>query len=218
MKCKQCGTEFESKFCPECGAKAETESSALPQQASDQKHQTPSVQTKNTKKKNKPFFLRWWFILLVIVVVVIASGDKIKWSDMELGTMISDLPFLIETSYESIKERFGAILGTPESDEQSVSIESEYNTDPDGLSPDFKMAMDSYEEFMDEYCALMKKYSESDGTDLGLLMDYANYVEKYAKFVSDFEEWEDEDMNAAETAYYIEVQARVNQKLLEVAE
>ena len=40
---------------------------------------------------------------------------------------------------------------------------------------------------------------------------------KYSKFVEDFEKWDDEDMNAAESAYYLEVQTRVNKKLLEVA-
>lgn len=85
-----------------------------------------------------------------------------------------------------------------------------------GLSDDFKAAMDSYEEFMDEYCEFMKKYSESDGTDVSLLIDYTDYMSKYAKLIEDFEKWESEDLNAAETAYYIDVQARVSKKLLEV--
>lgn len=106
---------------------------------------------------------------------------------------------------------------TPENTDQPASNEPEANSNPDGLDPDFKVAMDSYEEFMDEYCAFMKKYSESDGTDLSLLADYAKYMEEYADFVSDFDKWEAEDMTTAETAYYIEVQTRVNQKLLEVA-
>ena len=33
-----------------------------------------------------------------------------------------------------------------------------------------------------------------------------------------FEKWENEEMNAAETAYYIDVQARVSKKLLEAAQ
>lgn len=85
-----------------------------------------------------------------------------------------------------------------------------------GLDPDFKAAMDSYEKFMDEYVAFMKKYN-ANPTDMSLLTDYADYMSKYADFVEDFEKWEDEEMNAAETAYYIEVQARVSKKLLEVA-
>lgn len=85
----------------------------------------------------------------------------------------------------------------------------------DAISSDFKKAMDNYEDFMDEYIAFMKKYESSNGTDISLLTDYANYVSKYAEMVEEFAKWENEDMNTAETAYYIEVQTRVSKKLLE---
>lgn len=88
----------------------------------------------------------------------------------------------------------------------------------DGIRPEFKTAMDSYENFMNEYVNFMKKY-KADPSDMSLLMDYTDYMSKYSEFVEDFEEWEDDDdMNAAETAYYIDVQARVSKKLLEIAE
>lgn len=86
-----------------------------------------------------------------------------------------------------------------------------------GLDPDFKAAMDSYEEFMDDYVAFMKKY-KANPNDLSLLADYSDYLSDYADFVEDFEKWDDEELNAAETAYYIDVQARVSKKLLEVAQ
>ena len=96
------------------------------------------------------------------------------------------------------------------SSEPDRSSEAEGNANV--LDPDFKAAMDSYEAFMDEYVAFMKKYAESDGSDPGIFTDYADY----ATFCADFEQWENEDLNAAETAYYLEVQARVAEKLLTV--
>lgn len=87
----------------------------------------------------------------------------------------------------------------------------------DGLRSDFKEAMDSYEVFFDEYVAFMKKYSESDGSDLTLLSDYMTYMDKYTDMMEDFEAWDSANMSTAETAYYLEVQTRVNQKLLEAA-
>ena len=86
-----------------------------------------------------------------------------------------------------------------------------------GLGKEFKEAMDSYEAFIDEYCTFMKKYTKSNGTDMTLLADYAKYVSKLEDANKKFDKWEDEEMNAEETAYYIEVQTRVNKKLLEVA-
>ena len=76
--------------------------------------------------------------------------------------------------------------------------------------------MDSYEEFFDEYVAIMRKYKENPA-DLSILTDYSNYMSQYADMMQKLEKWENEDLNAAETAYYIDVQARISKKLLEVA-
>lgn len=87
-----------------------------------------------------------------------------------------------------------------------------------GIRPEFKKAMDKYEKAMNEYVDFMKKYKDSDGTDLGLLADYASYMNKYAEACDDFDEWDEDDLNNAELAYFIDVQARVNKKLLEIAD
>lgn len=84
------------------------------------------------------------------------------------------------------------------------------------LRSDFKEAMDSYEKFIDEYVAFVKKYS-ANPNDSDLISDYAEYMRRYADMMTKFEKWESEDMNAAETAYYIEVQTRVSKKLLEIS-
>lgn len=99
---------------------------------------------------------------------------------------------------------------------ETKATEPAQNTAPaNGLRTDFINAMDSYEAFMDEYCEFMKKYNASNGTDLQLLASYAEYMRKYADTVQAFDAWKDNDMNEAETAYFLEVQLRVNQKLLE---
>ena len=105
---------------------------------------------------------------------------------------------------------------TPEPDPTEKEPDKDISNNS-GIDPDFKAAMDSYEKFMDEYVAFMKKYKENP-SNLGLLADYAKYMSKYADFVEDFEKLADEEMNAAETAYYIDVQARVSKKLLEITE
>ena len=113
--------------------------------------------------------------------------------------------------------------------EETTSADAENKTDTasqntennesqtDGIRADFKSAMDSYEKFFDEYVAIMKKYANNPN-DMSILGDYTKYMGKYAKMMEDFEKWESEDMNAAETAYYIEVQGRISKKLLEVAQ
>ncbi len=86
-----------------------------------------------------------------------------------------------------------------------------------GMRKDFKEAMDSYEAFMNEYVEFMKKY-ESNPNDAKLLADYAKYMSKYADMCDKFDKWESQDLNTTEQAYYIDVQARVSKKLLEVSD
>ena len=104
---------------------------------------------------------------------------------------------------------------TPDTTEKTPDT-TEKAPDDGGVDPDFKAAMDNYEKFMNDYVAFLKKY-QSNPSDLGLLADYAKYMSDYADAVKAFEKWEDEDLNDAELAYYIEVQSRVSKKLLEVA-
>jgi len=52
---------------------------------------------------------------------------------------------------------------------------------------------------------------------MSILTDYANYMGQYTGMMQKFEKWENEDLNTAEAAYYVDVQARITKKLLEVA-
>ena len=90
------------------------------------------------------------------------------------------------------------------------------NATNDSIDAEFKAAMDSYEAFFDEYVAIMKKYKDNP-MDMSILADYANYMGQYTDMMQKFEKWENEDLNTAELAYYIDVQARITKKLLEVA-
>ena len=99
----------------------------------------------------------------------------------------------------------------------TVSTEKETpKEEHSGLDPDFKAAMDSYESYMYEYVAFMKKY-QNNPNDPGLMSDYVTHLSKYTEFAEAFAKWEKTEMNDAEMAYYLEVQSRVNKKLLEIA-
>lgn len=109
-------------------------------------------------------------------------------------------------------------------DENNNSTDSEEpavdkNEEPalvDGMRPEFKAAMDSYEDFFDEYCEFMKKF-KANPSDFELLNAYADFMDEYADYMEKLDEWEGEDMNEAELKYYTEVTLRIEKKLLEVA-
>lgn len=200
--CKNCGNPLPEKatVCPSCGA-----------------------------KNKKPIYKKWWFWLIIVLIV---AGIISNRSNESVSS--DNLPSSLVSSGAEKDATSGDAPSANESDEPDVSAipegeDAQSSSEPapsvpetpeliDGMRPEFKEAMDTYEAFFDEYIAFMKKYAESDGTDLTLLSDYADYMSKYAETMEAFEAWENKELNTAETAYYVEVQTRISQKLLQVAE
>lgn len=112
MKCSQCGTDFEGKFCPECGAKCES----APQSPQDRNH-----------RKRKPFYRRWWFILLVLVAILVGFSKvmdheaEIDWNEVELIGIVPTPPSKIGTIFTNSDEKLRASL-----DEVSDSQYNDY--------------------------------------------------------------------------------------------
>lgn len=86
----------------------------------------------------------------------------------------------------------------------------------DGIRPEFKEAMDSYEAFYTEYCDFMKEYSENP-TDLTLLAKYADMLVKAEEMNEAFEAWDEDELSTEELKYYLDVNNRVMQMLVDVA-
>lgn len=136
--------------------------------------------------------------------------------DRDTGTSFTET---VEAARETAKPQTEETATEPKTEETIVETASDpgnFTEAEEGLRDDFKAAMDSYEAFMNEYCDFMKKYKDNPA-DAGLIADYASYTAKYADFVNKFSKWESEDLNDTETAYYIEVQTRVNNRLTEAA-
>jgi len=84
----------------------------------------------------------------------------------------------------------------------------------DGMRPEFKEAMDSYEAFYDEYYDFIEKYT-ADPTDMSLLSEYSDMMTKALDMDEKFAKWDEEEMNNEELKYYIEVSSRVAQKAID---
>lgn len=145
------------------------------------------------------------------------TGKKVE---TRFGTTEYDQPitrvsgtFLEENTVEEAKE-----------DDKNNSTTSKADTTEDnnkesnlvnGMRPEFKTAMDDYEEFFDEYCKFMNDYNKNP-SDAKLISDYSKMLQKEENMIKSFEKWKG-DMNDAETVYYIEVQTRVDEKLLKLS-
>ena len=95
--------------------------------------------------------------------------------------------------------------------------ETESGAVPAGVTPEFKAAMDSFEAFFDEYADFMKAYSESPD-DLGLLLRYADFLSRYTDTMDKLDAIDESELSPADDAYYLQVMARIDVKLLEAAQ
>ena len=132
------------------------------------------------------------------------NGNQLSLSYQGNNVMIVQIRKIEETEVEETNAGTETSAEPKQEEgEEKLSTETQLI---DGMRPEFKEAMDSYEMFMNEYCDFMKKYAESNGTDLDLLADYTEYMSKYTDVMGDFEALGNEEMNTAEMAYYLEVQ------------
>lgn len=140
-------------------------------------------------------------VALILVLTLVGCGND------ETTSVDND----VETaeSVETVEE-------DTESSEPSDTEDESSNSDSGLISPEFKKTMDDYEAWFDHYCDVMKRYKE-DSSDLELLSEMTDLLTEETAMLEEMENMDQSEMNNAELAYYIEVTARIEKKLLEVA-
>ena len=151
---------------------------------------------------------KWVIIGVVLLLALVGAfgGDK----DEEKQTDQT------EVRMEADQTADEGVATEEEAEESDDKVEPEEVTEsteaPDGISPELKEFLDSYEAFFDEYIEFMKTYDDSDAA---ALLKYASLMEKYYEFSEKAEEWDEKDMTDEESLYYFKVMNRVNEKLYE---
>ncbi len=112
----------------------------------------------------------------------------------------------------------------PSSSSQETSLATDSKTKPsstgaaesiDGVRPEFKEAMDSYESFYNDYCEFLENYEEN-ATDLTWINQYTELLSKAAEMDEKFAAWDETEMSKEELKYYLEVSNRITQRLIDV--
>lgn len=115
---------------------------------------------------------------------------------------------------------------TPESTETGEPTEDATTEEPaaddtssEEVDPDFKATMDSYETTINNYCDFMIEYNNAGPEDTAsMLADYTSYLQQYTETIDGLNSIDQDSLSAADLAYYIEVNGRISQRLLEVGQ
>ena len=108
---------------------------------------------------------------------------------------------------------------TPEPTETTTEEPATDDTSSEEVDPDFKATMDSYETTINNYCDFMEKYNNAGPEDTAaMLADYTSYLQQYTETIDGLNSINEDSLSAADLAYYIEVNGRISQRLLEVGQ
>jgi len=111
-----------------------------------------------------------------------------------------------DASGDSVSDASGDAASEEAGDEKNAT----------GISPDLKAFLDSYENYMDEYVEFLKKYNSDSANALTMIGEYTQMLAKYEDFADKADKYNEDNLNAEEWKYYMEVINRVNQKLMSV--
>lgn len=170
-------------------------------------------------------------------VYVDGDSDLIDWEETEDGIKIGEAECVLQEEQLCLQEDDYKIFFVKTSDSQTIevkatpeptkepdpqedfelSVDSEISDLNEGIRPEFKEAMDSYEAFFNEYVDFMIKYMDAEADEMvGMLADYTAYLTEYTEAMEKLEELEYQDMSVEESIYYLEVTSRIYEKLWEI--
>lgn len=154
-------------------------------------------------------------IMMLSLVFTACGKEQTEETAMNRGNVAEEETMGISLSAPDEEE--DSEKSTEKKEDKKKSSQKNKNDElVDGMRPEFKEAMDSYEDFFDEYCKFMKKYAKSSD-QISLLSDYTNYMEKYTDMMDKMNKLGEDNLNDAELKYYTKVTLRINEKLLDVA-
>lgn len=110
---------------------------------------------------------------------------------------------------------YSTASSTARTTESANSTTADNSTDSDEISPDLINYLESYENFVDEYCEFMRAYMNNP-TDMNLLNQYTDILNTMNEYTAAVDNYNTSDMNEAELAYFMEVTARCSTKMLSI--
>lgn len=124
MKCNICGTSYEGKFCPNCGAPATTETPVV--------NAAPFAPVAEAKKK-KPIHKKWWFWVIIAVVAIGiiggSTGDDETPADNDTGSSITQSSDDSTTDNKDNNLNGESTSSTESSSNNSKPVENTYASD-----------------------------------------------------------------------------------------
>ena len=238
--CPQCGMDqriqtFES---------GNTSGAVQPKKAIGE-YMPSDLHLKPPKKKKHPLRVAGIIVVLLIVISALGRGRRQKnvpsvsssysnqqdqgVSGQETAGAENTIPEATANNTQNVSGQEAAV--TPEMQVQPTEMpqaaetpaateapaeEEGHIVDTELVTPEFKEMMDSYEEWFDSYIEFMNSYNETDDP-MAMLQKYTEFMSQYTEVMNKMGAIDQKELSPADSAYYLEVTARIYQKLATVS-
>ncbi len=201
--CSKCGAAQQdaARFCSECGAPLQNRTLQIVEDCPQAPSSIPKDEVRQ-RKTRKPLLRRWWVWVLIVVVIVSVSGKR--------GILSQG-----KSPQRQTKAIAARPTATPTAKPTPVPT-PKTTAAPKDVTPEFKETLDSYEAFFDEFIVVLKAMAD-DSADTTTLFKYAGMMMQYADTLEKLDAIDESKLSPADDAYYVEVMARIELKLLEAA-
>ena len=224
MKCRVCGADFDGRVCPFCRTSVDEIQEYINYRAGRRRFEE--------KKMPDGRLIAVIAVCLAVIIAVSAvvikfgknRGDEPKAEEVIAVSVESTTKKVKTTKVKTTKAK--KKKKSSKKDETTTTAKTTTRAAPaitvpektrksDGVTPEFKATMDSYEDFFDEYVIFMKKY-EAAGKPVALIADYSNYMKKYVETMEKITKIDLDNLCSADYRYYVDTTSEISLKLAEV--
>ena len=157
-------------------------------------------------------------IKFVIIAIVLLAVLKACFGKDDKPEPKHEEPKVVEKQEDPkpVEEQPQEVVEEPEPEPEVDEEPQEEVVDQNGIRPEFKKSMESYEAFFDEYIEFMSSFKYEDA-GLSTLAKYTEFLTKYEKAMSEMDKIDESELTEAEDKLFLETQLRINNKLAEAA-
>ena len=158
-------------------------------------------------------------IKFIIIVIVLLAVLKACFGKDDKPEPKYEEPKVVEKQEDPkpVEEQPQKVVEEPEPEPEVEEEEpQEEVVDQNGIRPEFKKSMESYEAFFDEYIEFMSSFKYEDA-GLSALAKYTEFLTKYEKAMTEMDKIDESELTDVEDKLFLETQLRINNKLAEAA-
>lgn len=180
-------------------------------------HEAAALQERDKKRRKRNIILGVVAALFVFGMLSSLFGKKPQTDTVSTPSVRTEERKKEETVNSEPAEEVRTEEPAAEEPAPAAETPAEESAPADGIRPEFREAMESYEAFFDEYVAFMEAV-DNENTSADYLVKYYDYLAQYTETMEKLDAIDESELSPQEDILYLETMNRINVKLLQATQ